>query len=203
LPQLKEICQTISVLEAKTEGSSSSNPAVLFSILYLLSTDPQMGRIQISRVLFSSEQIVRSAIRKLNEAGLLILKARKKEVKNSLGEAMKCLTVRRLFTTAGGWENPLIVGVSLHNGKKLTVRDALLIRDEIIYWGGSAAIVFLVKGKAVRIPGVRADELEKFLEEMKLKDGIYALVSTKYDYSDYPIFYGFVKKICELFSSFG
>lgn len=203
LPQLKDICRTISELESMSSGCSSSNPALLFSILYLISKDPKKGRTQISRSLATSEQIVRSAIKRLTEAGFLFKDGRIKRVKSSLAEAMDCLFIRRLFTNLEniGWENPLLVGVHFSNGKKISINEAISIRDEIITWGGSGAIVFQVSNKSIDVPGIETiKEIEDILRVEKIgkKDGILALVSTKYEYNDYLILYGFIKKICEI-----
>ncbi len=201
--QMKEICETISKLDSISGTSSSSNPAILFSILYLISKDPKKGRIQISRILATSEQIVRNAIRRLSELEFLTSNGRVKNVRTPIAEAMKCLFVRRLIAHIEtlGWENPLLVGFYLSNGRKLKIGEVLEIRDEIIKWGGNAAIVFSVMGKTIDVPGIEVlREIEEVLKEegKRKNNGIYALVSSKYDYNDFFIFYGFVKKVCEL-----
>ncbi|MGC8679425.1 MAG: hypothetical protein ACP5TH_06515 [Fervidicoccaceae archaeon] len=56
-------------------------------------------------------------------------------------------------------------------------------------------------GKTIDVPGVEVlREIEEVLKEegKRKNNGIYALVSSKYDYNDFFIFYGFVKKVCEL-----
>ncbi|MEM0021445.1 MAG: hypothetical protein QW039_04880 [Fervidicoccaceae archaeon] len=200
--QIAEICRIISELEAMAGSSNSSSPSLLFSILYILSQDPERGRVQLARNLATSEQIIRSALKKLSDLGLLDISGRTKRLRGQLSSIFDCMLSRRIFheLELNDWMNPLLIGLQASNIKDLTVSDALLIRDEIIAWGGSAALIFYVKGRALEIPGI--EEKEKFgkflLREVKSRSGIYALVNTKYDYIDFHIFYGFVRKCCEI-----
>ncbi|MFP3268642.1 MAG: hypothetical protein RXO29_03520, partial [Desulfurococcales archaeon] len=67
--------------------------------------------------------------------------------------------------------------------------------------GGSGAIIFSVRGKCVDIPGLsNTKEIkELIIGKAKIaKNGLYALVTTKYNYNDFSIFYGFIRKSCEI-----
>lgn len=203
LPQLEKICRMINELEERAERSASSNPVLLLSILYLISDDPQKGRIQLSRALGTSEQVVRNALMKLEEMGFLVIEGRKKNMVPELYEAFRCLLKERILSPVmvEGWESPILVGVFTDIGREISVKEALDIRDEIIAEGGSGAIIFSVRGKCVDIPGLsNTKEIkELIIGKAKIaKNGLYALVTTKYDYNDFSIFYGFIRKSCEI-----